>query len=212
MTTIVALHTEDNGTFIGADSQLTYGGMRAGPVMKWVTHPSGWAAGAAGHYATITLMQDRADLLFRNLLTPDQFLERLRGVLHKSGFSPMADEPGPITWGNMTVMLAHPTGLWDFDGTLSFYRIPAGTIWAAGSGKEYAFGAGSALQGIERDLAVTIPPEDLVQRSLRAAMERDVASGGNAWVHHLPLVKSRPRTKLVKPAIKRKHSVAISQH
>lgn len=196
MTTLVALHDPELGTFVGAESQATAGYLRAGSgVLKWVIHSTGWAAAAAGPLGAIGLMRDSADLLFKNLKSPMQFGERLKGVLHKGGFVPMAEEAGPAHWG-LQIVLAGPTGVWDFDTTLTSHQIDPGVLWAAGSGKEFALGAGVALQGLQ------MLPQERLARALNASIAYDTMSGGQ--VHIMQLVAEPiPARSRAKPAAKK---------
>lgn len=196
MTTLVALHDPDLGTFVGADGQATAGYLRAfGDVIKWETHANGWAAAAAGPLGAINLIRYGADSLFKNLTGPLQFGERLKGVLHKGGFMPAAEDAGPMSWG-LSVILAHPTGVWDFDGALAFHAIEPRRLWAGGSGKEFALGAGEALRDLD------MPPQERLERALRASLTLDVMSGGPLWIARLESAPVPARALRVKPKAK----------
>jgi hypothetical protein len=206
VTTLAAYHLPERGTWVGSDGMISAGGLKLGPVSKWVLGDNGWAAGSAGQYAVLVSMQAARDFLFRNLEHPLQFAERLREVLAKNGFEAHSEGPGPSQWGEMTIVLASPFGIWEFCSDLSIHAVPPGIVWGAGSGRDFAFAAGRALIESEPD------PERLVRRTLDIAIELDIYSGMDVSVFHLaPIARGKPASRTPRPRARKSSRVSVAK-
>lgn len=195
MTTLVALHIDGKGTWIGSDRMLT-GSVKSEVQSKWAVHPNGFAIGTAGAARALNILEVECDTLLQGRPPPNEFIRRLRAVLEGHGYVPMVESPGPQIWGQ-DFLLASPNGIWAIDPALFIHHVPANKLWAEGSGRDYAFGAGYMTEGHE-------DPLFRVTSALDAAANFDDATGSGAWVAHLspamlqdPKVTARaPRKKV----------------
>lgn len=190
MTTLVGLHCAGQGTWIGADSQTTADNLRMGPVSKWV-RKGRWAVGCAGNLRTLYLMQTESDGLLDGVRSVDEVLRRLERLMANHNYAAATLEPfGPPSWGQ-SFLIASDEGLWDIDISLSVLPIPSGTLWACGSGRDFALGAGHA--------AAEADPDRRVRAAMDAAITYDVLTGHGMFIDHLvPIAsadKSRDRRK-----------------
>lgn len=189
MTTLVGLHCEGQGTWIGADSQTTADNLRMGPVGKWV-RKGRWAVGCAGNLRTLNLMQAETDGLLDGVRSAEEVVRRLERLMNNHNYAAATLEPfGPPAYGQ-SFMIASDEGLWDIDISLSVLRIPSGTVWATGSGRDFALGAGFACA--EAD------PVQRVRVAMQAAMAYDILTGHSIVTDYLTAgteEKSRDRRK-----------------
>jgi hypothetical protein len=179
MTTLAGLHIPGLGTWIGADCRVTADNLKLGPIIKWVKR-NDWAIGCAGDLKTLNILQSESALLLEPTKDPHQIVHRLEKVMVKHNYSAATDGPfGPPAWGQQ-FLVASPLGLWDVDNQLSVFRVPDDTLWAVGSGRDFALGAGFA----ERR-AVSNSPGECVRLAIEAAITYDVLSGHGGWFDHL---------------------------
>jgi ATP-dependent protease HslVU (ClpYQ) peptidase subunit len=176
---IVGLCEPRRQTWIGSDTLVCAGNIKLTMGAKWIMREP-WAIGIAGHLRTVNLAEANADQLLGELPGVYEFARRMRDLLKADGFHEDAEDRGPLEFGQ-TTMLAHPTGLWTLGSDFSFIRIPDGQLWAEGSGRELALGAGHAL--LTRDPGIR--SEEAVQRAIEAAIHFDTASGGEVWIRRL---------------------------
>jgi ATP-dependent protease HslVU (ClpYQ) peptidase subunit len=164
------------GTWIGSDTTVCSDSIRQAFGPKWAVRPP-WAVGVAGHLRAANVLFRGADALLRDLAGPDEFALRVRAQLQADGFHGAAEERGPLDFAQ-TVMLAHPDGVWSIGADFSVLPIPAGVLWAEGSGREAALGAGYALlrTGLGADGG------EVLRRALETAIALDITCGGEAWI------------------------------
>jgi len=197
MTTLVGLHLEGRGTWIAADQMVSGDGIKSGPVQKWTLGPGGYAIGAAGSARTLNLLDDEGDRLMRGNPTPGQVVMRLRAALEHYGFAPgIPGGVGPQIWGQ-NIILASPVGLWALDQSFFIWPIQSGQLWADGSGRDFAIGAGHMTRDHE-------DPAYRVVSAVEAASTYDENSGMGVFVHHLTpaQIAPKPVKKLTKPVKK----------
>lgn len=179
MSVIVGLRTSNGETWIGSDTLACADAMKITVGPKWVVRAP-WAVGVAGHLRTMNVVDAHADKLLHDLASAYEFSDRLRDLLKSDGFHENGEAQGPLVFGQ-TTMLAHPTGLWALGGDFSLVRIADNELWAEGSGRELALGAGYAAQVTCMKQA----PEETVRLAIAAAIHFDVGSGGEIWIHRL---------------------------
>lgn len=144
MTVIVALR-QHGETWIGADSQRSFGNIRVTPVQKLVIFGD-MALGSAGYERTQALVRRNVGKVFAD---SDPFLigQRIRDLVKEDGYQGglgRDEHNGPLGYG-CDMILATQAGVFFFAEDFTPTEIPTGTLWAAGSGMEYAIGAGNAL-------------------------------------------------------------------
>lgn len=195
MTTLAGLHIPDKGTWIGADRRASSEGLKIGPVQKW-TRWGDWAIGCAGDLKTLDLVRAEISLLLDAVRQASDVIPRLERLLVKHNYTAATDGPfGAPAWGQ-SFLLASNHGLWDIDMQLSLFPVPHDTVWAAGSGRDFALGAGMALDN-------THAPEVRVQAALLSAMHYDPMSGHGVWLDHIA-----PDATRKNPPAKRKSAIA----
>lgn len=192
MTTLAGLHIPGKGTWIASDSQATSDNLKIGPVGKWVRRGA-WAVGCAGDFKTICVMQGQTDTLLNGATSAGEVVQRLEKLLVTNNFAAGSDGPfGPPIWGQ-SFLIASDHGLWDVDMSLGLFAVPANTLWAAGSGRDFALGAGFGA-------AQNPDAAERVRLAIEAAMAFDVMSGHGGWFDHIasettiPAKKARNRT------------------
>lgn len=197
MTTLVGLHYPGRGTWFGSDSRATSDNLKIGPIVKWVRHGR-WAVGCAGDLKTLNIMQTETDALLNGARSASEISKRMERMLATHNFSAASDGFGPPAWGQ-SFLIASDEGLWDMDMTLSLFQVPGGTLWATGSGRDFALGAGFASVE-EKD------PRRRVELAVNAAMTFDVMSGHGAHIDHLEphrAVKPHASVKISTPRRKK---------
>lgn len=177
MTIIVALHDpKAKCTWIGADRLISAGG----PLMslyhseKWSRYGD-WAAGMAGNFRTNVLVQNNAEGLFSDLSGEFEFTNRLKALFIEDGYSTDTDE-GPKSYGGSAI-LVNASGVWSIGPCFEVQAITPSELYAEGSGRKYAFGAATALQGGDA--------ETIVRKAVEAAIRYDPYCGGEPWIERL---------------------------
>lgn len=176
MTTICAMREPSVGVWIGADSMVCNTCTRQYGAMKWILSEP-WAIGVAGDLRVINLLEARKDSLLAEPPGAWTLLQRVRDAMLGDGIDPrsMGDEPGVRNFGS-DFIFAHPGGVWSASGEHSLVEIADGELWADGSGRGFALGAGylAARNGES--------PEACVRSALDAALRYDVHTGGETFV------------------------------
>lgn len=183
MTVIVALR-QHGETWIGADSQRSFGNIRVTPVQKLMI-AGGVALGIAGFERTGALVYRNAEKVFADC---DPFLigQRIRDLVKEDGYQGgihRDDHNGPLGYG-CDMIIATKTGVFFLSEDFTPTQIPDGTLWAAGSGMEYALGAGN--------VASDAPTEGRINAAILAACRFDKSCGAPAVTYRLgdPLMPS----------------------
>jgi ATP-dependent protease HslVU (ClpYQ) peptidase subunit len=174
MTVICGLHHRGE-TWIGADSRATgnHGIVFASSVKKWAVGPSA-AIGLSGEaIGTQVLHRNRDEILKTG--APMEIVDRMADAL-KPHFKESGDGDGAKAWGFTTLLATHHA-IYDVDSTFMALEIESGVLWARGSGKEYAIGAGHAMRGDN--------PMARIRRALEAACQFDSGCGGQLFIHRL---------------------------
>lgn len=181
MSVIAAMTCSATGsTWIGSDTLMCSATLRQIVGPKWIRH-SPWALGVAGHLRALNLFQHNAAELLGNLDGPFEFAGRARELLKADGFTTETNgSGGPIVYGQMLI-LARPGAVWAIAADFSVMALAPDRLWAEGSGRELAVGAGHALVNSGFDLAA----DDIVRRAVETAIAYETSCGGEAWVDRL---------------------------
>ncbi len=187
MSVIVALPADgDRPTWIGSDSMVHAGSLRL-TGRKWVVQGP-WAVGVAGHLRTVNLIEQHAGDLFTDVADAFDFSCRMRAVLQQDGYQDAEDGRGPVELGQ-SFLLARQSGVWTIGNDFSVIRIPAGQLWAEGTGRELALGAAHALMAVRPR-----PSEsEIVRAAIEAAIAFDSSCGGPVWIEQLAGSGGEPR-------------------
>lgn len=177
MSVILALCTGPRGpTWIASDTMAMSGTLRLDCGAKWIVHGS-WAAGVAGYLRSANLMEESKARLLDGLEGPGDFVDRAQQMFRADGYREERDERGPANLGQ-AMLLATAGGAWIIGGDFSVAGLAHGEVWAEGSGREIAIGAGHALTR----LRPALPAGEIVRRAMDAAMAIDTTCGGHAWI------------------------------
>lgn len=177
MTIICAMHKQGIGTWIGSDSRATVGAVVAPvSIAKWA-FVGLWAIGHTGEPRSLSLVVKHAERL-GDIHDPFDLATALRDLLRDDGYRSEDRHGEPSDYGQRW-LIASAIGLWDSDGAGSLTRIQDECLWARGSGRDFALGAGFAAPD-------TMPAKDVVLGAIRAACHYDTGCGGEPFVHLLP--------------------------
>ena len=178
MSVIAALTCSTSGsTWIGSDTLMCSATLRQIVGPKWIRHRP-WALGVAGHLRALNLFQYHAAELLGDLSHPFDFATRARELLKADGFTTEGNgSGGPIVYGQMLI-LARPGEVWAVAADFSVMALAPDRLWAEGSGRELAVGAGHALLTAGTDLTA----EEVVRRAVDTAITYETSCGGTAWV------------------------------
>ena len=177
MTIACALKTEA-GVWIGSDTQLT---MRSGfilPVAKKKWETCGrfrWAF--SGHVRILgALSAAPAGGMTTNMPGAEAFAEHLREAVKADGWNPDDDKGAPTDYAYDAIIVS-PTRVCLAHGDGGFADF-GDAFCAIGSGREYAYGAAFALDGMDGDV--------VVRTAVEAAIACDNACGGEPQVEFIP--------------------------
>lgn len=180
MSIIAALSCSKTGsTWVGSDTMVRSANLRQVVGPKWIVRQP-WAAGVAGHLRTVNLFQQHTAELLENLTTPYEFSLRTRELLKSDGYETMKNDGGPLQYGQM-LMLAHPRAVWAIGADFSVMSLPGDQLWAEGSGRDLALGAGHALLSTGAALGA----KDVVRHAVETAIAYDSNCGGSPWLDEL---------------------------
>lgn len=181
MTVIAAVHDRDSGlTYIGSDSLALLNGDRKTFVDDKIIFNGRAAVAVAGDYLTNTIVRRHGvDLLgIRGEASVFEFVDRLRILLESKDIFFRQDGEAPKCFGSNLVFANH-MGVWDIDSRLCPVAVEGGTLWARGSGAEYALGAGYALEHMP------MPPARRVEEAINAAIRWDSGCGGKIHIFEI---------------------------
>lgn len=177
MTIICAMREPGRGVWIGGDTLAINCDTKQYGVKKWIVSEP-WAVGVAGQLHAINLLEAHKDALLNDLAGAWDLAGRIRHLMGEEGYSPGQDQEGrggSPSFGSCFIF-AHPGGVWAIGPDFSIIEVQDGELWADGSGRAYALGAGYALNSDAN-------PEERVRAALDAAMRYSDSCGGEPFVH-----------------------------
>lgn len=181
MTTICAVRVPGAGVFIGADSQAVNCGTKMPGVRKWIVREP-WAVAVAGDMRAINVVARDADTILENPAGAMTVADRVRQALRDDGFVPEGCNDGGAQNLAQQMIIAHPGGVWSLGAGFDVVEVPDRMLWADGSGRGFAIGAGYALM----PGADTVDDvEQVVRRALEAAAAFDNHTGGELFVQFI---------------------------
>ena len=130
-------------TWIASDTMAMSGNLRLDCGTKWILHGR-WAAGVAGFLRSANLLEEGKARLLDGLDGPMDFADRAQQLFRSDGYREEREERGPANFGQV-LLLATAGQCWIVGGDFSVAQVPPGQLWAEGSGREIAIGAGHAL-------------------------------------------------------------------
>lgn len=177
MTVICALcDPATREVWLGCNSGSTVGQMRLPSASsKWLTFGD-WAVAISGIGVTFDILKMSGEHFPGDTTSPLDVVRYLRAVF--ADFDHGSKDDGEVAMSyDLTSVLAHRDGrIWDMDFRLALDEVPPGTLWARGSGMEFALGADFPMRG------TGAAAEDRVRNAVEAALFFDTGCPGEAIV------------------------------
>ncbi len=180
MTVICALSEQSSGeVWLGCNSGMMVGDTRLpSAVSKW-SRFGNWALGISGIGLAYNVLQMSAEKFPNEALSPLDVILHIKTTFAEFDLGVKEDGEVALTY-DVCSLLVHRNGrIWDMDFRLAVDEIPAGTLWARGSGMDFAIGADYPLR------AAGISAEDRVRNAVEAAIFYDTNCPGQALVEQL---------------------------
>lgn len=178
MTVLCALYdAEADELWLGCNDRATIGDTPApAAASKWLMFGD-WVVGLSGDEGVyeqyLQVAGDGFPMETSNILDIFKFL---RKTYDDFGLGQQKGNDTANSYG-VDGIIAHKSGrIWDFDSTLALSEVPAGRLWACGSGADYALGADFALRDSGRSA------KERVAYSVSAAIALDISCPGEASV------------------------------
>lgn len=178
MTVIVALNRKD-GLVIGYANGMVLGGTPvAGALNPWIRFGN-WVLGITGSSAVQSLLAYE----MRDYDSDDVFalIGHFRKLFSEHYIGSKGDDDNVCSYGIYCILANRDGRVWDMTECLSLSEIPTDTLWAQGSGADYAVGADYAIRTLGSDL----PDSDRVRLCVEAAINNDIHCVGNPVVERL---------------------------
>ena len=175
MTIITAL-SDGETLWLGENTAVTVGdAILIDGTSKWISFGD-WLLGAAGDSVQIDILRLNSDDLSKPDMDALIIAQAIRDIFKDHDIAAKDEEEATSRYG-ISCILAHQDGcIYDLDPSLAISPIPAGKLWASGSGRDYALGADAALQGLNLSL------KDRMDRATNAAITCDVNCPGTAHI------------------------------
>lgn len=181
MTVICALSDpQTKDVWIGCNDGVRVGDTQIpnAKCIKWFQF-GGWAIGLTGSPITFNLLEFKRERFPVEETCPLNIVEFLRALLNESDVG-NRDEDDPAKSYPNTLLLAHCDGrIWDADRFLTIDEVPSGTLWARGSGMEYALGADFPLA------SQNLSCEARIRNAVEAAIFYDIYCPSRPFVKKL---------------------------
>lgn len=179
MTVICAIHSEGEGTWIGSDSQVTLGSASrvAGTIQKWIIG-EGCALGVCGSAAILGMLHHHREEM-KSDWSGHEVWKWLCEKMGEFGVVPGHSDGDPV-WVNSSSIFATPDSVYYICGSGGPVEAHDGLLIAAGSGSEFAQGAGYALLAA----GVTDYPT-VIASAVDAASTFDCFCGGETFIGFL---------------------------
>jgi len=180
MTVICALSDVTTGAvWLGCNDAMTIGDTRMpGGLSKWLRFGD-WAIGISGIGLANNILRMKGETFSVEAQSPLDVVLHLKAAFADFDFG-NKDQGDAATSYDASFLLAHCDGrVWDIDSWLGIDEIPAGTLWARGSGMEFALGADFSLR------QTSASTEDRIHNAVEAAIFYDTGCPGRPIVEHL---------------------------
>lgn len=180
MTVICALFDEAAGeVWLGCNSAMTIGATRMpGAFSKWFRFGD-WAIGVSGIGLANNIVQRSGEDFPVEAQSPLDVVLHIKAAFADFDLGNKGDGEAATSY-DLSSLLVHRDGqVWDMDYCLAIDEIPAGTLWARGSGMEFALGADFPLR------QTNASPEERVRNAVEAAMFYDTGCPGQAMIERM---------------------------
>lgn len=180
MTIICALSDRITGeVWLGCNDGTMVGETRLPSVMsKWLRFGD-WALGVSGIGLAYNVLEMSAEKFPLDAQSPLDVILHIKTAFADFDLGNKEDGEVALSY-DLSCLLAHGDGrVWDMDLRLATDEVPAGTLWARGSGMDFALGADFPLRQGEHS------SEDRVRNAVEAAIFYDTGCPGQAIVERL---------------------------
>ncbi len=175
MTVICALYDDTKNTvYLGCNSGALIGDVHVPEhKSKWVRFDD-WAIAFSGHSRLMGYLQLERSKFPISTDEPHRVISFIRETASKYNLGEMQE--GYLSFGCAT-LLVHKNGTFlDLDHKMTPSEIPSGTLWARGSGMEFALGADDAVK------MINYPAEQRIQYAVDAAIKLDSCCPGDTII------------------------------
>ena len=181
MTVICALCDAGSKTvWLGCNDGVTLGDTRMHGVCapKWQRFGQ-WAFGISGSPLLGELLATVHDEFPPGDAPASAVIAFVRAVFDERDFGNREDGENASSY-SCSAILAHRDGrIWDVDTYFAIAELQPGTLWARGSGMEYALGADYPLASGD------VPAEQRIRKAVEAAIHYDTGCPGKAIIESL---------------------------
>lgn len=147
-----------------------------GPHDPWL-QKGNWAVGICGASVQLDILMMNAPIFEKISNDPYELADKIRDIFVAKNYFERGNGPHPDF--GIYCILAHLSGqIWDLDESMALSPIPNDTIWARGSGMDYALGADYALRTFEKNISL----EKRITLATKAAIHNDVYCPGEAHI------------------------------
>lgn len=174
--TIIAAICSDRRTIIGYNDGLERGGTPIlGTSLPWIFF-NDLAFGITGESSVQRLLSYKIREFAEIGSDPHVFIDAVRQILTDNYVGSKDDSDFVTTYGIYSILVHKDGRIWDVGGCLSLTEIPHDTLWAQGSGADYAMGAFHALESVKSKIAT----ERKLKICIEAAIKNDIHCVGIA--------------------------------
>jgi len=138
-----------------------------------------WALGVSGSTAIFNILSHYAPDFSEHQASAADIVFKMRSLFIEYGLGKRGSDDVEDHYGIWCILVNVNGEIWDVDEALAYSRIPEGTLWARGSGTDYALGAAFVLA--EQNVA----PEARIITAIDAAIAHDLFCGGKSQVRTL---------------------------
>ena len=181
MTVICALSdATSKEVWLGCNDGITLGDTRMPGVQqtKWRSF-GGWALGMAGSPLFSDLLETVRDDFPTKDVSPAAIIRFMKAVFDDRELGTRDDDDSATNYSFSAILARRDGRIWDVDSYLAIAELQPGTLWARGSGMEYALGADFPLAGCD------VTPEERIRNAVEAAIYYDTGCPGEAIIEQL---------------------------
>lgn len=182
MTILCALYDEgESELWLGCNDRGAIGDTPSpATASKWINFGD-WVIGLSGDEGVYEhFLQISGDAFPVGTVNVLDIFKFLRATFDEFGLGQQKGADTALAYG-VDGIIAHKSGrIWDFDNQLALSDVPAGRLWACGSGADYALGADYAMRG------KGLSAKERVVVAVSAAIALDIACPGAALVGLFP--------------------------
>ena len=177
MTILCALYDPEAGdVWLGCNDKATIGDTPSPAAStKWLTFGD-WAIGLSGDSVYEQYLQLVGEGFPEHSANVLDIFKFLRETFDEYGLGRQKEGDCATSYSVDGLIVNRSGRIWDFDHQLALSEVPAGRLWACGSGVDYALGADFAMNGAGKSA------QERVTYAVGAAIALDISCPGAALV------------------------------